>query len=122
LSRTTHPLYTQPPQSCTGNICRSPTAEATFRALAERAGRAADFDIDSCGTGGGNPSWYQTNGFSYHEGDPADRRMTAAAHKRGVTLTSVSRPLKPCDFERFQYVIAMDEKNRADIATVRTMN
>jgi hypothetical protein len=43
--------------------------------------------------------------------------MTAAASKRGVKLTSISRPLTPSDFDRFQYVIAMDEKNRADIRT-----
>jgi hypothetical protein len=42
---------------CLGNICRSPTAEAMFRAVAEREGVADKFDIDSCGTGGGNPGW-----------------------------------------------------------------
>lgn len=34
---------------------------------------------------------------SYHEGDPADSRMTATARARGVTLTSRSRPLRPAD-------------------------
>ncbi len=29
---------------------------------------AAAFNIDSCGTGGGNPTWYQKGGWSYHEG------------------------------------------------------
>ena len=42
----------------TGNICRSPTAEAVFRAVVERAGMQNHFVIDSCGTGGGNPDWY----------------------------------------------------------------
>lgn len=42
---------------CLGNICRSPTAEAMFRAVVEREGVADKFDIDSCGTGGGNPGW-----------------------------------------------------------------
>jgi hypothetical protein len=41
-----------------GNICRSPTAEAMFRSVVEKAGLAGAFDIDSCGTGGGNPDWY----------------------------------------------------------------
>ena len=40
-----------------GNICRSPTAEAVFRAVVEKAGTADRFLIDSCGTGGGNPDW-----------------------------------------------------------------
>lgn len=55
------------------------------------------FEIDSCGTGGGSSNWYLPGGFSYHEGDPADSRMTATARKRGVNLTSRSRPLKPQD-------------------------
>eukprot|EP00971_Amphidinium_carterae_P060667 1200673-Amphidinium_carterae.1 len=32
-------------------------------------GLADKFDIDSCGTGGGNSNWYQPDGWSYHEGD-----------------------------------------------------
>ncbi len=44
--------------TCAGNICRSPTAEAVFRAVVERAGMQDQFVIDSCGTGGGNPDWY----------------------------------------------------------------
>lgn len=58
-----------------GNICRSPSAEAVFRAVVEREGLADRFEIDSCGTGGGNPEWYRTEdrrrGWSYHEGDDA---------------------------------------------------
>lgn len=38
---------------CLGNICRSPTAEAVFRAVVERRGLADGFQVDSCGTGGG---------------------------------------------------------------------
>lgn len=34
---------------------------------------------------------------SYHEGDAADSRMMATARKRGVNLTSRSRPLRPQD-------------------------
>lgn len=102
---------------CLGNICRSPTAEAMFRAVAEREGVADKFDIDSCGTGGGNPSWYKPGGYSYHEGDAADPRMTAAASKRGVRLTSRSRPLQPSDFKRFKYIVGMDANNMRAILT-----
>ena len=55
---------------CLGNICRSPTAEAVFTAVVQRAGVAEQFRIDSCGTGGGSPDWYLPGGFSYHEGTP----------------------------------------------------
>lgn len=99
---------------CLGNICRSPTAEAVFRAVVERRGLAHAFDIDSCGTGGGNPDWYKPNGFSYHEGDQADHRMTAVAQKRGVVLTSISRPLKSSDFDRFDLILGMEDKNIRD--------
>lgn len=54
---------------------------------------------------------YKPGGWSYHEGDPSDPRMTAAAVKRGVRLTSRSRPLKPEDFKRFKYIIGMDPNN-----------
>lgn len=44
---------------CLGNICRSPTAEAVFRAVVERNGLGDRFDIASCGTGGGSSNWYK---------------------------------------------------------------
>lgn len=37
---------------CTGNICRSPMAEALWRARAEQAGQAAHWRIESAGTWG----------------------------------------------------------------------
>eukprot|EP00232_Nephroselmis_pyriformis_P016817 CAMPEP_0182881594 /NCGR_PEP_ID=MMETSP0034_2-20130328/17265_1 /TAXON_ID=156128 /ORGANISM="Nephroselmis pyriformis, Strain CCMP717" /LENGTH=268 /DNA_ID=CAMNT_0025014629 /DNA_START=6 /DNA_END=812 /DNA_ORIENTATION=- len=102
---------------CLGNICRSPTAEAMFTAVVEKKGLADQFDIDSCGTGGGNASWFMPGGWSYHEGDDADPRMTSTAAKRGVKLTSKSRPLKPEDFDRFDYVVGMDANNIRAITT-----
>eukprot|EP00798_Chlamydomonas_sp_ICE-L_P022263 gene22263-29335_t len=98
---------------CLGNICRSPTAEAQFRAVVERHGLSNKFDIDSSGTGGGNPNWYLEGSYSYHEGDAADYRMTATAKKRGVYLTSRSRPLNPLDLSRFDYILGMDRNNMA---------
>lgn len=96
---------------CLGNICRSPSAEAVFRSVVERSGFEERFIIDSCGTGGGSPNWYLEGGFSYHEGDSADPRMTAAASTRGVVLTSRSRPLTPADLQDFDYIVGMDASN-----------
>ena len=59
---------------CMGNICRSPTAEGVTRALAERAGVAQNFEIDSAGTHG------------YHIGKAPDARATKAAAERGYDL------------------------------------
>mmetsp|Transcript_16664 Transcript_16664/g.32855 ORF Transcript_16664/g.32855 Transcript_16664/m.32855 type:complete len:240 (+) Transcript_16664:103-822(+) len=100
---------------CLGNICRSPTAEAVFTSVVGKAGRSDEFDIDSCGTGGGSSNWYKQGGFSYHEGEDADSRMKETAEKRGVYLTSVSRPLEPKDFERFDAIVYMDDANRMAI-------
>ena len=106
---------------------------------------ADEFVIDSCGTGGGNEDWYiiyvgnivtesiidwpclkamwvdcryklnTKDAWAHHEGDPADERMTAAAKKRDIHLTSKSRPLKPEDFTNFDYIIGMDHENSKEI-------
>eukprot|EP00188_Purpureofilum_apyrenoidigerum_P004410 Plantae.Rhodophyta-Purpureofilum_apyrenoidigerum.ctg4980.p1 GENE.Plantae.Rhodophyta-Purpureofilum_apyrenoidigerum.ctg4980~~Plantae.Rhodophyta-Purpureofilum_apyrenoidigerum.ctg4980.p1 ORF type:complete len:205 (-),score=42.60 Plantae.Rhodophyta-Purpureofilum_apyrenoidigerum.ctg4980:478-1092(-) len=100
---------------CLGNICRSPTAEAMFKNVVEREGRTSQFEVDSCGTGGGNPDWFMEEGWSYHEGDSADSRMQETAARRGIKLTSKSRPLKREDLESFDYILAMDENNVREI-------
>jgi protein-tyrosine phosphatase len=84
---------------CLGNICRSPTAEATFAALVERAGAQGEFRIDSAGTA------------AYHVGERADRRSRAAGRKRGYELTSRARQFEADDFARFEHVVAMDRSN-----------
>eukprot|EP00168_Porphyra_purpurea_P001943 TRINITY_DN1228_c0_g1_i11.p1 TRINITY_DN1228_c0_g1~~TRINITY_DN1228_c0_g1_i11.p1 ORF type:complete len:270 (+),score=42.52 TRINITY_DN1228_c0_g1_i11:305-1114(+) len=72
--------------------------------------------IDSCGTGGGSPNWFTPGGRSYHEGDPPDARMTAAASARGVALTSRSRPLTAADFDAFDWIVVMDGSNAREVA------
>ena len=135
----------------------------------ERSGRKDEFDVDSCGTGGGSSDWqvplgpsactsctlqrqprdglfchpvsmsmlfpqwlsndhppipsidtascspgrYRVGGFSYHEGDDADPRMKEVASKRGVQLTSISRPLKPEDFDRWMVFLSFLRRYRA---------
>ena len=96
---------------CLGNICRSPTAEAVFTECVRKANLDDRFDIDSCGTGGGNPNWYKPGGWSYHEGESSDPRMKEAASARGIAITSTSRPLRVDDFDRFEYIVGMDESN-----------
>lgn len=83
---------------CLGNICRSPTAEAVLRRMAEEVG--LDLAIDSCGTG------------DWHTGEPPDRRAIAAAARRGYDLTPLrARQLTPEDFTRFDLILAMDRSN-----------
>lgn len=91
---------------CLGNICRSPTAEGVFRALAAEAG--ADVEIDSAGTAG------------WHVGKPPDRRATAEAAGRGIDLSGLrARQAGPDDFRRFDLILAMDESNRATLEAMR---
>ncbi|XP_044477024.1 uncharacterized protein LOC123204435 [Mangifera indica] len=49
------------------------------------------------------------------KGDLADPRMRAAAKRRGIEITSISRPIKPSDFKDFDLILAMDKQNREDI-------
>jgi protein-tyrosine phosphatase len=82
---------------CTGNICRSPTAEGVARVLAQRAGVGERFRFASAGIEG------------YHVGDPPDPRTIAAARKRGYDLSAQrARRLTATDFSNFDHVLAMD--------------
>lgn len=103
---------------CLGNICRSPAAEAVFRARVAARDDVA-MDVDSCGTGGGSSTWYRDGGFSYHEGDGADSRMQRVASARGYKLTSRSRPLRPEDFAEFDVIVGMDASNLESIDIAR---
>ena len=83
-----------------GNICRSPTAEGVFRHLVEKEGLASRIETDSAGT------------HAYHVNEPPDRRARAAAERRGISLENIrARRVRDEDFERFDYVIAMDRDN-----------
>lgn len=42
----------------------------------------------------------------------ADPRMRSAAKRRGVEITSLSRPIKASDFREFDLILAMDEQNK----------
>lgn len=87
---------------CMGNICRSPTAEGVFRHVAEEAGHAEWIVVDSAGT------------HAYHVDHPPDRRARAAAERRGISLDDIrARRVRAEDFERFDYVLAMDSDNLA---------
>ncbi|MDZ7754450.1 MAG: low molecular weight protein-tyrosine-phosphatase [Gammaproteobacteria bacterium] len=85
---------------CMGNICRSPTAHGVFRRLVEEAGLTDRIRIDSAGT------------HAYHVGEPPDARSQAAAARRGVEFSDLrARQVSAEDFERFDYVLAMDRDN-----------
>ena len=107
---------------CLGNICRSPAAEGVFLHLLEARGLSNQFLVDSAGTGG------------WHVGNPADRRMRAAAERRGIHLPSRARQIELADFGNFDRILTMDDNNlqavrslagelgaRSDLALVEPM-
>ena len=85
---------------CLGNICRSPTAEGVFRAVAARDAPDLMIEVDSAGTAG------------YHIGEPPDPRTRQAASRRGYDLAPLrARIVEPGDFEEFDLILAMDREN-----------
>ena len=87
---------------CTGNICRSPTADGVARQMIVRLGLEREIAVDSAGTTG------------YHAGERPDPRACAAAQKRGYDLRKLrARRLEDRDFERFDLLLAMDEEHLA---------
>ena len=89
---------------CLCNICRSPTAEGIFRDMVQREGLSELIETDSCGTG------------SWHIGKPPDSRARSEATRRGIVLEDLrGRAIDPDDFTTFDYILAMDKQNLADL-------
>jgi len=89
---------------CMGNICRSPTAEGVFKHVVKQAGMQDEIIIDSAGT------------HAYHIGESPDKRSQAKARENGVDLSRQrARKAITEDFERFDYIIAMDRSNLEDL-------
>jgi protein-tyrosine phosphatase len=80
---------------CTGNICRSPTAEGVLREMARKEG--IPLEVESRGT------------HDYHVGQPPDERAQHHARRRGYDLSAQrARHVATDDFERFDLIVAMD--------------
>ena len=73
-------------------------------ALIDEAGLSDRVEVDSAGTSG------------WHIGNPPDERSQATARARGVELRSRARAFEAADFERFDYLLAMDSDNRVNMA------
>ena len=87
---------------CTGNICRSPTAEGVLRRMAAVQGLAGRIEVASAGL------------EAWHLGSPPDARSQVHTLRRGYALATLrARHFTPLDFERFDWVIAMDASHHA---------
>jgi len=87
---------------CTGNICRSPTAEGVFRSLCVKAG--LELRIESAGLG------------DWHVGHPPDERAQHHARSRGYDLSAQrARQVRARDFDDFDLILAMDSGHLRDL-------
>ena len=77
-----------------------------FLHLIEQRQLTDQFLVDSAGTGG------------WHVGNPADRRMQAAARRRGIHLPSRARQLELGDLESFDHILAMDQDNLHNVSSM----
>lgn len=96
---------------CLGNICRSPTAQGVFQAKLVEAGLDQQVSVDSAGTA------------AWHVGKPPDRRSQQVAAQRGYDLSQLrARQATREDFDRFDYVLAMDADNLTELRVLEPIH
>ena len=96
---------------CLGNICRSPMAEGIFQSLINKNKLSSKFYCESAGV------------LAHHVGEMADPRMRAHAIERGYELVTKSRQFKATtDFEEFDLILTMDDRNYNDIKNYDSNN
>ena len=88
---------------CLGNICRSPAAEGIMRKLVEKRHLQDVIEVDSAGTSGWN------------DGALPDSRTRAHGKKRGYDFCSISRKFTTKDFDKFDYIVVMDDNNYVNV-------
>ncbi|MEG1580056.1 MAG: low molecular weight protein-tyrosine-phosphatase [Bacteroidaceae bacterium] len=91
---------------CLGNICRSATAEGVMLHLMRERGLMHCYEIDSAGI------------LRCHEGKLPDVRMRTHAARRGYHLVHRSRPVVVADFELFDLILGMDDRNIDDLRSL----
>lgn len=93
---------------CLGNICRSPIAEGVFRQRVQQVGLSARINADSAGTA------------DYHIGGPPDKRSQSICAAHGISIADLrGRQVHPGDFQRFDYILAMDRNNLLNLQRIQ---
>lgn len=97
---------------CTGNICRSPLAEAVFAHLVKQAGLTAQFELASAGTG------------TWHIGEPpyTGTQNVLRTHQIPLRPEKRAQQIKPADLHSNQYILVADQLNLDDMAWMRAAN
>ena len=88
---------------CLGNICRSPAAEGIMKKMIEDEGLSDKISVDSAGTS------------NWNEGNTPDERMRLHGSKKGYDFDSVARTFRSSDFDKFDYILVMDNNNYMNV-------
>ncbi len=89
---------------CLGNICRSPMAEGLLKKMVAEDGQSDRFLIDSAAT-----STYEV-GRSPHKGT-----KKILENENVDTSQMIARQITEEDFQRFDWIIGMDQSNVEDL-------
>ncbi len=85
---------------CSGNICRSPTAQGIFESVLDKKGFLEAVKVDSAGLN------------KLHTGESPDKRAQRCAISHGYDISGQkTRSVKETDFADFDYILAMDKNH-----------
>jgi len=94
---------------CLGNICRSPMAQFVFQDLLSEQGLEDNFEVDSAGIEGYNEACHA----GIHSGTKEILTKNAIPFSEHY-----SRQFSKKDYDYYDYIIAMDSENLADIKNI----
>ncbi|HLR07677.1 MAG TPA: low molecular weight protein-tyrosine-phosphatase [Bacillota bacterium] len=96
---------------CLGNICRSPMAEAVLADMIKSERLDGQIETDSAGIG------------NWHTGEPPHYETRAILQKNDIAYTGLTaRQIRQRDWERFDYIIGMDEQNINDLKAMHQIS
>lgn len=92
---------------CLGNICRSPMAEFLLKDMVKKKNRENEFIIESAGTS------------NEEEGNPVHFGTKRKLSEIGISTDGkYARKLTKNDYEKYDYILAMEERNVKNIIRI----
>ena len=96
---------------CHGNICRSPMAEFLFKKILEENGRTEDFLVVSKAT--------SSEEIYRGQGNPVYPPVREILERLGIDCSKKRAcQLQKEDYEKYDYFIGMDERNRENMKRI----